>query len=88
MYVCMHVALMIITGIFVNGPYAMITTAVSADLVSTYISVYNYISIYSYTLCICSYNYLCLPYRGHTNHCEITRRLKLQSPPSLMELDQ
>ena len=31
---------MIITGIFVNGPYAMITTAVSADLVSTSISIY------------------------------------------------
>ena len=29
------IVLMIITGIFVNGPYAMITTAVSADLVSS-----------------------------------------------------
>ena len=31
---------MIITGIFVNGPYAMITTAVSADLVSTYVCIH------------------------------------------------
>ena len=39
----MYVALMIITGVFVNGPYVMITTytAVSADLVSTYISIYS-----------------------------------------------
>ena len=29
------IVLMIITGVFVNGPYAMITTAVSADLVSS-----------------------------------------------------
>jgi len=30
-----YTVLMIITGAFVNGPYAMITTAVSADLVSS-----------------------------------------------------
>ena len=31
-------ALMMITGFFVNGPYALITTAVSADLVSKVLS--------------------------------------------------
>ena len=30
---CMHLGLMILTGAIVNGPYALITTAVSADLV-------------------------------------------------------
>lgn len=30
--IAMNVALMFITGMFVNGPYALITTAVSADL--------------------------------------------------------
>lgn len=30
--ITMNVALMFITGMFVNGPYALITTAVSADL--------------------------------------------------------
>ena len=29
-----HIALLIICGAFVNGPYAIITTAVSSDLVS------------------------------------------------------
>ena len=46
----MYIALMIITGVFVNGPYAMITTAVSADLVSTYISMYSY--SYNGSLCM------------------------------------
>lgn len=30
----LHLALMIVSGIFVNGPYGLITTAVSANLVS------------------------------------------------------
>ncbi|KAF5188674.1 Glycerol-3-phosphate transporter protein [Thalictrum thalictroides] len=29
---CVNIALMFVTGVFVNGPYALITTAVSADL--------------------------------------------------------
>ena len=48
---------MIITGIFVNGPYAIITTAVSADLVSLHRSI-----IILLLLCACFLIFRCSIY--------------------------
>ena len=58
-YVSAIIVLMIITGTFVNGPYAMITTAVSADLVSspynTYHSSYCHTAMYWYMYAVVYY---------------------------------
>ena len=43
---------MIITGVFVNGPYAMITTAVSADLVSLLLTI-NVTPVCLCVVCVC-----------------------------------
>ena len=42
----LYLGLMILSGIFVNGPYGLITTAVSANLVSCAFFIFDDIKLY------------------------------------------